>query len=301
MDTVQNNPRMGFRDGIPIGLGYLATSFAFGILSTSLGLSVWEAVLISMTNLTSAGQLAAAPIIATGGRLIELALTQLVINMRYALMSVSLSMQLDRNIGVKKRFLLAFTLTDEIYAVSVGKEQPLGMRYMLSLLLFPYIGWTLGTLLGAVAGNILPAVAVSALGVSMYAMFIAIVTPAAKASRPVLAVVAISVSLSCLFYYAPPLAGVPDGFVIIICAVVASVIMSIVSPLPDEDEKPDAHGESGEDKPDCESKESCPTGEPDAKSAPVAYATQDLVKSASASESHGVIYSDETEECDNGN
>ncbi len=235
MDTVINDIKTGLRDGLPIGLGYLATSFAFGILSTSLGLSVLEAVLISMTNLTSAGQLAAAPIIATGGRLVELALTQLVINMRYSLMSISLSMQLDKNIGIKKRFILAFTLTDEMYAVSVGKHRPLGMRYMLSLLVFPYLGWTLGTLLGAVAGNILPAVVVSALGVAMYAMFIAIVTPAARDSRPILLVVAISVALSCLFYYLPALSTVPDGFVIIICAVTASIIMSIVSPLPDED------------------------------------------------------------------
>ncbi len=237
MDTVQNNPRLGFRDGIPIGLGYLATSFAFGILSTSLGLTVLEAVLISMLNLTSAGQLAAAPIIAEGGRLFELALTQLIINMRYSLMSISLSMQLDKNIGIRQRFLLAFTLTDEIYAVSVGKRQPLGMRYMLSLLVLPYLGWTLGTLFGAIAGNILPPVAVSALGVSMYAMFIAIVTPAAKTSRSVLAVVAISVALSCLFFYLPALSSVPDGFVIIICAVAASVIMSIIAPIPDEDDE----------------------------------------------------------------
>ena len=109
METVQNDIKAGLKDGLPIGLGYLATSFAFGILSNSLGLTLLEAVLISMTNLTSAGQLAAAPIIAAGGRLIELALTQLVINMRYSLMSISLSMQLDKNIGIRHRFILAFT------------------------------------------------------------------------------------------------------------------------------------------------------------------------------------------------
>ena len=121
--------------------------------------------------------------------------------------------------------------------MSVGKRQPLGMRYMLSLLVLPYLGWTLGTLFGAIAGNILPPVAVSALGISMYAMFIAIVTPAAKTSRAVLAVVAIAVALSCLFFYLPALSSIPDGFVIIICAVVASVIMSIVAPVKDDEEK----------------------------------------------------------------
>ncbi|MBP3308127.1 MAG: AzlC family ABC transporter permease [Clostridia bacterium] len=247
METVQNDIKAGLKDGLPIGLGYLATSFAFGILSNSLGLTLLEAVLISMTNLTSAGQLAAAPIIAAGGRLIELALTQLVINMRYSLMSISLSMQLDKNIGIRHRFILAFTVTDEMYAVSVGKRRPLGMKYMLSLLIFPYLGWTLGTLLGAVAGNILPAVVVSALGVAMYAMFIAIVTPAARESHPILAVVAISVALSCLFFYLPALEAVPDGFVIIICAVAASVVMSIVSPLPDDEIDASADTKDGGD------------------------------------------------------
>ena len=236
MKTVQNDIKTGLKDGLPIGLGYLATSFAFGILSNSLGLSLLEAVIISMTNLTSAGQLAAAPIIATGGRLIELALTQLIINMRYSLMSISLSMQLDKNIGIRHRFILAFTVTDEMYAVSVGKRRPLGMKYMLSLLIFPYLGWTLGTLLGAVAGNILPAVMVSALGVAMYAMFIAIVTPAARDSRPILAVVLIAVALSCMFFYIPTFDAVPDGFVIIICAVLSSVVMSILAPVPDDED-----------------------------------------------------------------
>ena len=237
MSNIQNNPRMGFRDGIPIGLGYLAISFAFGITATSSGLSILEAVLISMTNLTSAGQLAAVPIITVGVRYLELALTELIINLRYSLMSISISQRLDRRIRLHERFLLAFTLTDEIFAVSIGKDQPLGKKYMFSLLVFPYLGWTLGTRLGAIAGNILPAVVVSALGIAMYAMFIAIFVPAARESRPVLFVVLIATALSALFYYVPPLNQVSAGFVIIISAVVASAFMAIIRPIDDGKEK----------------------------------------------------------------
>ena len=231
MNNVQDNPRMGFRDGMPIGLGYLAISFAFGIAATSSGLSVFEALMISMTNLTSAGQLAAVPIITGGIRYFELALTELRINLRYSLMSISISQRLDKSIRLPERFLLAFTLTDEIFAVSFGKHQHLGKRYMFSLLALPYLGWSLGTLLGAIAGNVLPAVVVSALGVAMYAMFIAIVVPAAKDSRPVLLTVLIAAALSALFYYLPYLKEVPDGFVIIICAVSSSLLMAILKPI----------------------------------------------------------------------
>jgi len=240
MDNVQNNPRMGFRDGMPIGLGYLAISFAFGITATSSGLSILEALFISMTNLTSAGQLAAVPIITSGIRYFELALTELIINMRYSLMSISISQRLDKNIRLRERFLLAFTLTDEIYAVSIGKRQPLGKKYMFSLLVLPYLGWTLGTLLGAIAGNILPKIVVSALGIAMYAMFIAIFVPAARDSRPVLFAVLIAIALSMLFYYLPVLKQVSAGFVIIISAVAASVIMAIICPIDNEDEEEEA-------------------------------------------------------------
>ena len=222
---------------MPIGLGYLAISFAFGITATTSGLSILEALLISMTNLTSAGQLAAVPIITGGVRYLELALTELIINLRYSLMSISISQRLDKKIKLKERFLLAFTLTDEIFAVSIGKDQPLGKKYMLSLLILPYIGWSLGTLLGAIAGNVLPAIIISALGIAMYAMFIAIFVPAARDSRPVLFVVLIAVTLSMLFYYVPVLNQVSAGFVIIISAVAASLVMALLCPIEDEREE----------------------------------------------------------------
>lgn len=227
----------GVKDGIPIGLGYLSVSFAFGILAVGAGLDIWQAVIISMTNLTSAGQLAAVPIIAGFGSLAELASTQLVINMRYALMSVSLSQKLGENVRLRDRFLIAFCNTDEIFAVASGKDGSVGRHYMMGLALTPYIGWSLGTLLGAVAGNILPDILVSALGVAMYGMFIAIVVPPSKKSRTTALCVLTAIAMSCVMNFVPVFEKVPGGFVIIICAALASLIFAIIAPVKDESEE----------------------------------------------------------------
>lgn len=228
----------GMRDGIPICLGYLSVSFAFGIFATSCGLSILEATLISLFNVTSAGQLAAVPIIASLGSYIELALTQLVINMRYALMSVTLSQKFGKTITFRDRFAFAFVNTDEVFAVATGRPGTVGRRYMYGLIITPVIGWTTGTALGALAGNILPTVAISALGVAIYAMFVAIVTPGVMAQRSTAVLVLISAILSSVFYYLPYLRErIPSGFVIIICAAVASTILALVAPVPDEPEE----------------------------------------------------------------
>jgi len=231
---------MGLRDGVPICLGYLSVSFAFGIFSVSSGLAFWEAMLISMFNLTSAGQLAAVPIIAGGGSVIELIMTELVINSRYALMSVSLSQRLGGSVRLRDRFLIAFSNTDEIFAVAVSKSMPVGRKYMLGLAITPYVGWSLGTVLGAVAGNILPSVLVSALGIAIYGMFIAIVVPAAMASASAAACVLLSVVMSCLFNYVPILNEISPGFVIIISAVAVSAVLALVAPVSDCEVEADA-------------------------------------------------------------
>ncbi len=240
MTESNNNLKMGIRDGLPIGIGYLAISFAFGLMAAQMGLSVIEAVFISALNLTSAGQLAALPILAGGGTLAELVLAQLFINARYSLMSISLSQKFDKSVRTRDRFYLSLALTDEIFAVAVGKGQPLGRRYVRGLIVAPYIAWTLGTLLGAISGNLLPEVIVMALSISMYAMFVAILTPAAMSSRPVAICVIAAAALSALFYYAPVLNKVPQGFVIIGVALLVSVVCALLFPIKDA---PDEHGE----------------------------------------------------------
>lgn len=230
-----NNYKMGIRDSFPIAFGYLTVSFAFGILASSYGFSISEAVIISLFNLTSAGQLAALPIISGGGGFIELAMTEFLINLRYSLMSIALSQRFDKKIKAKDKLYLAFTLTDEIFAVAIGKRQTLGKKFLVSLVILPIIGWTLGTFIGALAGNFLPPILTNTLGVSMYAMFIAILVPVVKKERPILICVLASIVLSCLFRFVPGLNSIPDGFVIIICALSVSVVLALLFPISTED------------------------------------------------------------------
>lgn len=226
-----NSFRRGIVDGLPICFGYISVAFAFGIFATDCGLSVFQALLVSMTNVTSAGQLAAVPIITGGGTLIELAVAQLVINLRYALMSVSLSQKIGKSVRMFDRFIIAFVNTDEVFAVASAKESHVGRKYLYGLIFTPFLGWSFGTLLGAAAGNILPASIVSALGIAIYGMFVAIVVPVAKSNRPTLFCVLTAIALSLIFSYTPVLKTIPTGFSIIICAAVASAIFALVSPV----------------------------------------------------------------------
>ena len=223
----------GLYAGIPICLGYLSVSFAFGIFAVESGLSVLGTLLISMSCVTSAGQLAAVPIIAGGGGLVELAVSQLVINLRYSLMSISLSQKLDNTVKLFDRFAIAFVNTDEVFAVA-SSQRSVSKWFMYGLMLTPWLGWSAGTLLGAAAGNILPSLVTSSLGIAIYGMFIAIVVPEAKRSRPTAICAGIAIFLSCLFYYLPVLQAIPSGFTVIICAVAASAIMAAVAPIEQE-------------------------------------------------------------------
>ena len=225
----------GLKDGIPICLGYISVSFAFGIFAVENGLSPLEALLISMCCVTSAGQLAAVPIIAGMGGLVELAVSQLVINMRYALMSISLSQKFDEQVNLGDRFAIAFVNTDEVFALASAQKGSVSKWYMYGLILSPWAGWASGTIAGALAGNILPAVVTGSLGVAIYGMFIAIVVPEMRKSRNTALCVAIAVFLSCLFRFLPALSAVPGGFVIIICACVASAIMAALAPVETEE------------------------------------------------------------------
>lgn len=234
---IQNSFKKGLKDGLPIGLGYFSVSFTFGMMAVSAGIPVWAAVLISMTNLTSAGQFAGLSIIAGAGSLVEMAMTQLVINARYSLMSLTLSQKMEKRFSIPKRLIAAFSNTDEIFAVAVNQGKEIGAKYYSGLSIIPYAGWTLGTLFGAVAGGFLPPVVNDALGLAIYAMFIAIIIPPAKKSAPIRLVIFAAVILSCLFYFVPFLKNVSSGFSIIICAVAASIIAAIVNPVNDDEPK----------------------------------------------------------------
>ena len=218
----------GVIHGFPIFLGYLSVSFGFGITAVSSGLSFVEATVISATNLTSAGQAAGIEIIASFGTLVEMALTQLIINLRYALMGISLSQKLDSSFSVPARIITAFGITDEIFALSYSQRSSITPAYMLGMIFISWLGWTSGTLIGALAGSFLPAILTGALGIMLYAMFVAIVVPVAKENKKVLFAALISIALSVTFKYLTTLSA---GFSIIICAVFASVIAALVFPI----------------------------------------------------------------------
>lgn len=232
-----NRYTKGFKDGIPIGLGYLSVSFAFGMMAVNMGLPVWIAVLISMTNLTSAGQFAGISLITAGAPYIEMVLTQLVINLRYALMSLSISQKADKTFSMLHRLLISFGVTDEIFAVATGQPAEIGRRYMYGLITAPYFGWALGTLIGAAASTILPETMRSALSIAIYGMFIAIIIPPAKHSRPILKVLVISVVISFLLSYTPVLLQLSGGFAIILCAIIASGLGAMLFPIEEVEKK----------------------------------------------------------------
>lgn len=233
---IHNKIQRGIRDGIPIAVGYFSVSFTFGMMAVQSGISPFHAVLISLLNLTSAGQFAGLTVIVSNVSLMEMALTQLVVNIRYALMSVSLSQKLDDSVKMRSRLLIAYGNTDEIFAMASSKPGTVGAKYLYGLILLPVLGWVGGTLAGAVASTLLPGTVISALGVALYGMFIAIVVPPAKEHKEVRTVVLIALLLSCAFYYLPVLRQISSGFMIIICTVAAAAVGAVLFPLKEGEE-----------------------------------------------------------------
>lgn len=233
--NTKTNFLQGLKSGIPIGLGYLSVSFSFGIMAVSYGLDWWQAVLVSMLNLTSAGQLAGVEIMCAPYQFIEMLVSQLTINIRYSFMSISLSQKADSRLRGLYRWLFGFFITDEIFAVAVSQKK-VTRAFMSGVAIFPYIGWTAGTLFGAVLGNVLPDSIMSALCIAIYGMFIAIVAPDAKQSKSLLCIVAVSCLLSCGFYFLPVLNKVSSGLAISICAVLAAIFGAALFPIDTEAE-----------------------------------------------------------------
>ena len=227
---------MGVRRGLPVGMGYLSVSFGFGTLAASQGIRVLDALAISATNLTSAGQFAGLTLILAAAGLWEVVLTQIIINSRYALMSLALSQRMGEKIGFLPRLLIAFFNTDEIFALAMSRMEPLTVPYLLGLGLLPFIGWTGGTLLGALAGSVLPLSIRTALGVMLYGMFVAIVIPPAKKERAVLAAVVLALGISSLLAWVPAFQRISAGIAIVISTVAAASVCAVLFPIPDEEE-----------------------------------------------------------------
>ncbi len=225
---------LGVRTGVPVGLGYFSVSFGFGTMAAAQGIKALDAALISVSNLTSAGQFAGLTLIVAAATLWELVLTQLVINSRYALMSLALSQRMGEKIGIFPRLFIAFFNTDEIFALAMARKEPLTVPFLLGLGTLPILGWTGGTLFGALAGSVLPQDIRAALGVMLYGMFIAIVVPPAREERPVLVTAALALIFSCLFTWLPGLKQVSAGISIVVCTVAAAGVCAWKFPIEEE-------------------------------------------------------------------
>ena len=224
----------GMKAGMPVCIGYFSVSFGFGAMAVAQGLSVWHAILISATNLTSAGQFAGLTVIAAGAALIEMILTQLVINSRYALKSLALGPRFGPSVGTGKRLAAAFFNTDEIFALGMAREGKLTAAYFLGAGTVAALGWTGGTAMGALAGSLLPLAVRASLGVMLYGMFIAIVVPQARQEKPILLSVVLALVFSCLFSWVPVLKEVSAGLAIVICTVATAAICALVCPVEEE-------------------------------------------------------------------
>lgn len=220
---------------MPVCVGYFSVSFGFGAMAISQGLSVWQAVLISASNLTSAGQFAGLTVIAAGAAMIEMILTQLVINSRYALMSLALGQRLGPDVGIGRRLLAAFFNTDELFALGMSRQGKLTVSFFVGAGTVAALGWIGGTALGAIAGTVLPVSLRAALGVMLYGMFIAVVVPQARQEKPMLVCLLLALVFSCLFTWLPGLKTVSAGIAIVICTVASAAICALLFPVEDKE------------------------------------------------------------------
>lgn len=226
---------------MPIGLGYFAVSFAFGLFAANGGLSALTTTAVSLTNLTSAGQFAGVQLIFLHRSFFEIALTTLLINLRYMLMSLSLSQKVDPDMGIIKRLLISYGITDEIYAVAISQKGQLTARYLMTLMILPVAGWTLGTLSGALVGHVLPEGLQSALGIALYAMFVAIVMPPLRQSRPIALVVLAAALISTLIHFMPLLSIFRGGWQIILATLAAAALGAVIAPVQHKGETKEYH------------------------------------------------------------
>ncbi len=225
----------GMRDGIPIALGYLAVAFTLGIACRNVGMGAVQASVMSATNLTSAGEFAALGIMAAAGSQWEMALSQLVINLRYMLMSCALSQKLPQGTAWPHRLLVGYGVTDEIFGISAAVPGALDPFYVYGAVFVAAPGWTLGTCLGVVLGNVLPMRIVTALSVALYGMFIAIIVPPARRSRVLAALVPLSMAASLAFARLPVLSSISGGMRVIILTVAIAGAAALLFPVRQEE------------------------------------------------------------------
>ena len=230
----------GVYNGIPIALGYIPLAFSFGTLAIKGGYDFWVPTLMSMLSFTGAGQMAGIQMMVQAASLISIFLVNLVINARYLVMSLSMNNKITEKMSVFKRIFISFGMTDENFTIASFYTGKLTFSFFAGLILTSYTGWVLGTLVGALLMQLMPAIIQEALSITIYAMFCGLLLPSVKRSKAVAIVTAIAIAISCAFYFIPFLASLPSGINIIVPTVVAAAIGALVFPMPQEEEQTDS-------------------------------------------------------------
>lgn len=225
----------GLKKGVPICLGYLPVSFAFGVMCVNGGISPIVATIISLTNLTSAGQVAGVTLMMQCASIFEIAFTVLIINLRYILMSLSLSQKIDPKTPWYKRILMSFSITDEIFGIASIEKKEIKLSFMMGLLTTPLLGWVLGTVLGSFFAGMFSEKLLASMDIALYAMFIACVIPVAKKQKNVLFCAVIAIVISCILEYIPIFSFIGLGFKVIIATIIACTVASFVFPMKEDD------------------------------------------------------------------
>lgn len=221
----------GLKRGLPIAIGYFPVSFTFGLMAVNGGLPIWLVVFISFSNLTSAGQFAGTNLILENASLFEISLTTFIINIRYMLMSLSLSQKIDYQIPFIKRLIFSFGITDETFAVASLETGKLSASYMMGLIFFPIIGWTSGTLCGAFICQSLPTTLSNAMGIALYGMFLAIIIPAVKESKAIFIILLSAILVNSILTYITFFSFISSGFRIIIATLLSATIGAFLFPI----------------------------------------------------------------------
>ncbi len=237
----------GLRDGLPIALGYLSVSFTFGIIAIANDAPVWAPILTSLTNFTGTGQFVGMDMLYNGSALFEIAVTMAIISARYILLSLSLSQKLPDKTNTLKRFIIAFGITDEVFAVAINKREQINFKYLVGLMFGSFSGWVGGTCIGALAGKIIPDSLLSAMGIAIYAMFMAIIVPPAKGSRPILITVILSTAISSFLYIFKTFRD-NSFYLILIGGVGAAIVTTVLFPIQDAKDGSDTLGSSADNK-----------------------------------------------------
>lgn len=227
---------LGLRDGLPVGLGYLTVSFSLGIAAQNIGMDAVQGFLMSLLGIASAGEYAAVTVMAADAGLLTMVVMTLVANARYLLMSCALSQKFSPDTPMRHRFFVGFSVTDELFGLAVAQEGYLNPYYYYGGMLASVPLWCIGTSLGIVVGNLMPARLVSAFSVTLFGMFIAIFIPAAKKDRVVLGCVSIGFLLSYLMHTLSVFSFLSEGTVIIVLTVLISAAAALLFPRKEEAE-----------------------------------------------------------------